>query len=486
MNLEEVFKLSGIPTITFVKPNEYNKLKVAIRTKGRGLIIEGPSGIGKTTSIINVIKENNIAEYNFFSARKKIDLDVISNLPTGEEKGLIIVDDFHILDSKIKEDLSNYLKTLADSEDEEIKLVLIGINKAGDSLVSFSNDLNNRIDTIKFESNPSNKVEELLQLGEEALNIEINIKEEIVKDCYGSFHLAQLLAFETCLHSDIIETCTDKKVTTTSYETIKEKVLTDLNRVFFNKAKLFSSGSRIRREGRAPYLYLLKYLSETQDWCLNIDEVLATKPSMKNSIHQIVDKGYLDAIIKQNQEIQDVLHYDGQSRILSIEDPKFYYYIKNLLWSKFSQQIGYLDKKFDKEYDIALSFASENRKIAELLYNELTEREISVFYDKNEQHRILAENVEDYLAPIYRSEAEYVVVLLSAHYPKKIWTKFESDNFKHRFGENSIIPIWFNDTVISVFDESGKYGGIIFNNEEDIESQIDTIVDTIAKKLSYI
>ena len=38
--------------------------------------------------------------------------------------------------------------------------------------------------------------------------------------------------------------------------------------------------------------------------------------------------------------------------------------------------------------------------------------EFEVFYDKNEEHRILAENVEDYLGPIYRSEAAFVVCFL--------------------------------------------------------------------------
>src|SRR5690606_760968 len=140
-------------------------------------------------------------------------------------------------------------------------------------------------------------------------------------------------------------------------------------------------------------------------------------------------------------------------------------------WSKFSQQIGYVDKKFEKEYDIALSFAGENRDLAEIIFNKLSEREVSVFYDKNEQHRILAENVEEYLAPIYKTEAEYVVILLSNNYPKKIWTKFESEQFKHRFGENSIIPIWYTNTTPSLFDETTKYGGISYNPMDDLETQ---------------
>ena len=139
---------------------------------------------------------------------------------------------------------------------------------------------------------------------------------------------------------------------------------------------------------------------------------------------------------------------------------------------------------FNKPYDIALSFAGENRDLAQALFDKLVTREISVFYDQNEQHRILAENVEDYLAPIYRSEAEYVVVLLSTHYPKKIWTKFESDQFKARFGENKIIPIWYSDTDVSIFDETRKYGGYQFDvSPGQFEAETNKIVELIAKKI---
>ena len=43
INIEDVYCESGIPIYTFVKPSEYNKLLVALRTKGRGVIVEGPS-----------------------------------------------------------------------------------------------------------------------------------------------------------------------------------------------------------------------------------------------------------------------------------------------------------------------------------------------------------------------------------------------------------------------------------------------------------
>jgi len=106
------------------------------------------------------------------------------------------------------------------------------------------------------------------------------------------------------------------------------------------------------------------------------------------------------------------------------------------------------------------------------------------FNDKNEQHRILGANVEDYLEQKYKFEAEYVIVLLSNSYSKKIWTKFESEQFKHRFGENAVIPIRYSDTTIGFFDETGKHGGITYNVNEDLKTQAADIVEILAKKMT--
>ncbi len=109
---------------------------------------------------------------------------------------------------------------------------------------------------------------------------------------------------------------------------------------------------------------------------------------------------------------------------------------------------------------------------------------VKAYYPANEQSRILAENVEDYLAPIYSTEAKFVVPLLSVNFPKKIWTKFESDNFKQRFGENSIISIWYSDCPVGMFDESKKYGGVTFDVTDDIDRQADHICIELIDRIS--
>jgi hypothetical protein len=130
-----------------------------------------------------------------------------------------------------------------------------------------------------------------------------------------------------------------------------------------------------------------------------------------------------------------------------------------------------------------LSFAGAERAVAKKIHDALVEREVSTFYDENEQHRIIAQNVEDYLAPIYRSEAKYVVVLQSPAYPTRIWTKFESDNFRERFGRNEVIPLRYTTVVPGFFTEDAKYGGVPFDPSGDVDAQIAYITDILCNRL---
>jgi len=131
-----------------------------------------------------------------------------------------------------------------------------------------------------------------------------------------------------------------------------------------------------------------------------------------------------------------------------------------------------------------LSFAGTDRYVAEALFEKLSENEVEVFYDKNERHRILATDIEEYLRPIYQTEAQFVVVLLGREYPKRIWTKIESDSFKERFIDGSVIPIWFSDVDESMFDTTREKGGLSFERSADFTSQIEDLTGVLLNKLA--
>ena len=195
-----------------------------------------------------------------------------------------------------------------------------------------------------------------------------------------------------------------------------------------------------------------------------------------------MDKGYLAALL-ETEPLSGYFHYEPSTAILSVEDPKLIFFLKNLVWRAFTREVGFPSDVFPHKYDFALSFAGADRPHAERLFEILSEREVETFYDRNEQHRIMAQNVETYLAPIYRSEAKYVVPLLSPDFPTRIWTKFESDHFKQRFGENAVIPIRYTTAAPNYFSDDQKYGGIEFDPHGDIEDQLQKIAGALCRKL---
>ncbi len=482
--LEEVFKVSGVPTYTYVKPVEYQRLLVALRTPGRGLVVEGPSGIGKTTSVLKVLEELSLrANALMLTSRKEDDLEVIRELPYLGDIGTVIVDDFHRLERGTKEELADLMKVFADEETPNSKLVLVGINKAGDTLVRFARDLNNRIDTIRFEANPLDRIEELIGKGEKALNIALSAKDGIAEEAHGSFHIAQMLCREACTYSGVTEKVEETKTVGVSLGVVRQRVFEELNRLYFDLAFRFAKGPKMHREGRAPYLHLLYWLAMSNEWSLQLDQALAQNPSHKNSVGQVVQKEYLDNHLRKNPDFADVIHYDPHTRILSVEDPKFVYYIRNVLWNKFAAQVGFINIQFGDAYDFALSFAGADRSLARALAKQLASFEVEVFFDENEVHKMLAEDIAEYLGPIYETEATYVVVLLGPEYPKRVWTQFESDKFRARFGEGSVIPIWFSNASTGTFDESSRVGGLFYNVEKDLNTQVKLICQKLIGKL---
>jgi hypothetical protein len=390
------------------------------------------------------------------------------------------------LSDDTKRELADLMKTLADRGDNLSKLIVLGIPNAGQSLISFGKDLANRIEVIAFEANPEHKVEELVKLGERALNVSINIRDEIVAAAQGSFSIAQMLSYNTCVKAGVLQTSVDPFTTSESYETVKIQVMETLKRAFHDTTMAFSRGTKLRREGRAPYLHLLYWLSQSKNWSINADRESDRHPEQRGSVSQVVTKGFLRDLIASSPDIQGVLHFDEMSHMLIAQDPQFVFYIRNISWPTLAEEIGFISMDFPSRYDFALSFAGPERAIAEALFNKLEENELEVFYDRNEQHRILAEDIEEYLAPIYSSDAQIVICILGPEYPKRVWTKFESTQFKQRFDSGDVIPILLDSVQPGVFDLVGKVGHLTWHLTEDSQHQVDRICGMLLRKYGEV
>jgi hypothetical protein len=481
--LEDVFKISGVPTYTFVEPSSYDRLKVALRSPGRGLVVEGPSGIGKSTAVARALEIlGNDGRVEQLSARDPGHVGYIEILPSIADFGTIVVDDFHVLDDAIRRDLADLLKRLADTEARRSKLIIVGINRAGDSLIEYAPDLANRVDTVRFEVEPDEKVKQLLTQGEDAFNVAIEARDKIVEGAQGSFYLAQLLAHDLCVEAGVTEAPEERAILTTPYATVRREVMERQERRFGRPIMDFVRGSRFRPGGRANYLHILSWLKDAQSWAISLPEEMARHTTEKASVGQVVDKGYL-AAATGSEEIAKLFHFDATTKVLSVEDPQLVFYLRNLDWAEFVRRSGFTRVDVEEEYDFALSFAGEDRAFAERLNDHLSDKGATVFYDMAERHRILANDLEQFLGPIYRSKASYVIAILGREYGARRWTIFESEQFQERFGDNRVIPIWSTEAPPTAFDTTKDVGGAFYDPGDDLDRQAAELAEACARKL---
>jgi TIR domain-containing protein len=117
-------------------------------------------------------------------------------------------------------------------------------------------------------------------------------------------------------------------------------------------------------------------------------------------------------------------------------------------------------KKAAKEYDVAISFAGEDRRLAEALAKALKQSGIKVFYDKNERSTLWGKDLFQHLSTVYRDRARYCVVLVSKVYVKKDWTRHELKNAQERaFRQRKeyILPIQLDKTKLPGLNTTTGY-----------------------------
>ena len=103
------------------------------------------------------------------------------------------------------------------------------------------------------------------------------------------------------------------------------------------------------------------------------------------------------------------------------------------------------------QYEVALSFAAEDRKYVEAVASSLRAAGVSVFYDRYEEAVLWGKNLYDHLRHVYAEAAEYTVIFSSKAYAQNLWTNHERESAQSRaFGASSeyILPARFDDTEI--------------------------------------
>jgi hypothetical protein len=110
-------------------------------------------------------------------------------------------------------------------------------------------------------------------------------------------------------------------------------------------------------------------------------------------------------------------------------------------------------------YDVALSFAGEDRKYVQKVANFLVRTGLRTFYDQHETIQLWGKNLYDHLNAVYSDKARFVVIFISKSYKAKLWTDHERRSAQARaFRERReyILPARFDSTKLpGIFETVG-------------------------------
>jgi len=134
------------------------------------------------------------------------------------------------------------------------------------------------------------------------------------------------------------------------------------------------------------------------------------------------------------------------------------------------------------EYDVALSFAGEDKAIAEECANQLINRGIKVLRDeyREDNAELWGKDLVDHLVNIYARKARYCVLFISQYYPLKKWTRAERTSAQQRAlrdADEYILSIRLDDTEVPGIEETTGYSDL---RQHSVES----IVNLLEQKLT--
>jgi len=135
--------------------------------------------------------------------------------------------------------------------------------------------------------------------------------------------------------------------------------------------------------------------------------------------------------------------------------------------------------KSDFDYDIALSFAGEDRSIARQLAARLHSKGVRAFMDEYERTELWGKDLSDEFRSRFGEKTRYVLVLASSHYAVKDWTDFEFTVAKKEAGRRRrefILPVRLDDTPLP-----GLRSAIAYLSLKELG--VDGIVEEIIRKL---
>ncbi|NMJ42808.1 TIR domain-containing protein [Roseomonas sp. JC162] len=108
-------------------------------------------------------------------------------------------------------------------------------------------------------------------------------------------------------------------------------------------------------------------------------------------------------------------------------------------------------ERASRPYQVALSFAGEQRDYVSRVADALAAKHIAVFYDRFEANALWGKDGAEYFHQIFAHDSQFVVMFISTEYVSKSWTRHErraAISRQMESDEEFILPVRFDETPV--------------------------------------
>jgi hypothetical protein len=326
-------------------------------------------------------------------------------------------------------------------------------------------DIAKRMGIHRIQPGGQKEIEQLVETGCEKLRIVIEERERIFEESRGDYWLTQQLCQTICLSADVLETVSEVKTVKFDINQIRRQVVEQLQSAHYPAVKDFCRGKRFR-PSNLPYFKLLRAIGENGRSNVDLNELANAEPDVRGSVNNIKEHR-LPTLIESKPSVARAFFYNRETKSFSIDDPALFYFIQHLDWEQLRIDCGFRHEAVSYDYEVAISFAGENRALAKHIALQLENLDVPVFFDELYEANFLGQAWSKVFREIFGEKSRLILCLLDKHHADKIWPTFEREHFAPRVAHNDVIPVYLDDTKFVGIPQDTI--GIVFRYSETDE-----------------
>jgi hypothetical protein len=160
----------------------------------------------------------------------------------------------------------------------------------------------------------------------------------------------------------------------------------------------------------------------------------------KETIHRLIDSRILISSYDKGKNFVSVSHDAFIDPIISLNEKikknsgfrKIDNYMDEFEKIRLEVKEKIKNKRGNSKYDIAISFAGEDREITKEIAILLNKKGVDLFFDEFQKAKLFGKNLYDYLSKVYNEESKYCLMIISKYYVEKEWTGLERESAQAR------------------------------------------------------